>query len=124
MPPASTYLDYDRSPDHMQDGDPIGQREMMELTGRSLKAIYKWHERKLLPLADGPVVNGLPTWRRRTFLAWAFREGFTVPASSTVDGRGLPLPCHKEAAKWAHEVDLETVRPLRDLERRAARVSA
>lgn len=119
MPAVPTVLAaYARADDHLPDGDPIGQREMAELTGRSILAIYKWHERRHLPAADGPMVNGYPTWRRRTFLAWAFREGFTRP----VDGDDL-LPCHEEAAEWAAKVDLASVRPLRDVERQAARAS-
>lgn len=118
MPPASTYLDYARADDHLPDGDPIGQREMAELTGRSLKAIYKWHERRHLPPADGPIVNGLPTWRRRTFLGWAFREGFTIGQDDD-----KPLPCHEEAATWAAKVPHVSLLPLRDLERQAARAS-
>lgn len=129
MAPTTTYLDYARADDHLPDGDPIGQREMAELTGRSLKAIYKWHERKLLPLADGPVVNGLPTWRRRTFLAWAYRRGFTVSDTETVtevqaDGTEIvvpvPRPCHHEAGEWADRVPLWRTAPLRSLERSTA----
>lgn len=108
VPARTVYLDYPRADDHLPDGDPIGLHEMVELTGRTRQAVEKWFERALLPLADGPRAWGKATWRRRTFLAWAYRRGFTV------DPFGVPLAVHGEAAKWAESVSLEATTPLKD----------
>lgn len=114
-----TYLDYERAEGHLRDGDPIGYHEMTELTGRSMRAVYKWAERRTLPKADGPKVQGRPTWRRRTFLAWAYRQLVTRDLAT-----GEPLACHEEAEQWAAVVDDEATARLVDLDRRSMRNSA
>jgi hypothetical protein len=108
---AQLYLDYARADDHLPDGDPLGHVEMAQLTGRSLPAVYKWFERGRLPLADGPLVRGLPTWRRRTFLAWAYNNFATRDRQPNGDP-GPKLPIHEEAQRWAAEVDEDSIRPL------------
>lgn len=57
------------------------------LTERAMSAVYKWHESRKLPYADGPLVNGRETWRRETFLAWAEANGFAQDA----DGADLAI---------------------------------
>lgn len=110
VPARTVYLDYPRADDHLPDGDPIGLHEMVELTGRTRQAVEKWFERGLLPLADGPSVWGRPTWRRRTFLAWASRRGFTV------DRFGVALPVQQEADGWTWKVPLEATTAWKDCE--------
>jgi hypothetical protein len=117
MPARLVHLDYPRAAKPAAD-DLVGMPEMCELTGRSDDAVYQWFARRLLPYADGPKVWGRNTWRRRTFLAWAYRQGFTVDHKG-----GAPLACHDEAREWAEAVapartdrvvDVEARRALQD----------
>lgn len=109
MPARIVYLDYPRAEDRLPDGDPIGLHEMIELTGRNYDAINQWFRRGLLPAADGPKVWDRATWRRRTFLAWAHRKGFTL------DPFGNRLACFEEAEGWADKVPLEATRPWKEV---------
>jgi hypothetical protein len=98
-------LDYPRAA-HAAGSDcvgPIGYAEMELLTGRAMTAIYKWLEMRKLPYADGPLVHGRPTWQRSTFLAWAYRSGFTL------DETRAPLACHHEAEMWSGVTSDEAV---------------
>lgn len=98
------YMDYPRADDRDRDGDPLGMDEIMDLTGRSEPAVYKWFERANLPPADGPTVWGRPTWRRRTILAWAYRNR-KLPDGS--DERAVRV--REEARDWADRVGPERV---------------
>lgn len=95
-----------------EDGDPLGRHEMAELTARSRFAVAKWIEREALPPADGPHVHGLPTWRRSTFLAWAYDQDFLISMET-----GGKLPRYEEG-KRAYERLKEEGRlpvPVREL---------
>lgn len=53
----------------------VGKREMAELLGVASGTPAKWVERARLPEPDHPPVNGQPTWRVTTILAWAEQTG-------------------------------------------------
>lgn len=103
------FPNYPRAEWHLPDGDPVGRDEMSTLTGRSLRAVAKWIERRALPPADGPIVHGLPTWRRRTFLAWAYSMGFLV-----LDGK--EMPDYAEGHAWCAEMGSAVPKPVRDMQ--------
>lgn len=99
---------YPRTKDHLPDGDPVGRDVMGALTGRSREAVDKWVERAALPMADGPWVGG-PTWRRRTFLAWAYRNDYLA------DRDGGRLDAWEEGRRWLIQVAPSSLTPVRDL---------
>jgi hypothetical protein len=107
---SNRAFDYPRSPEHAADGDPIGRAELLALSGRSWAAVAKWFERRSLPLADGPMVNGAPTWRRRTLLAHLWRANLI----------GASHPLADEAKGWSERVSQESTTSVRALERAAA----
>lgn len=107
---SNRAFDYPRSPQHAPDGDPIGRAELMDISGRTWAAVAKWFERRSLPLADGPMVNGGPTWRRRTLLAHLWRAGL-IEASH---------PLADEAKGWSERVSQESTISVRAIERAAA----
>lgn len=115
VPARIVYLDYPRADNRDEDGDPIGAHEMVELTGRSRQAVDKWFERGMLPLADGPRVWGKPTWTRSTFLAWAYRNEFTLRFPGQRRGDPVFLPVHAEAEEWAGRVPESVTTRLVDL---------
>ena len=92
---------------HLLDAEgPVGLVEMVALTGRSVQSCYKYMEKGLLPPADGPKVNGRPTWLRSTFLAWAYAKGKTLGPNKTA------LASHEEAARWHETVPPESIRSV------------
>jgi hypothetical protein len=92
-----------RDPDHLPDGDPMGRPEIMRVTGKTEGAVRKWFERGALPPPDGPIVWGLPTWRRRTVLAWALRAGHLDDSEF-----------RREAQRFAERVPPERTRSIRE----------
>jgi hypothetical protein len=99
---------------NFEDGDPLGRQEMADLTSRTRFAVAKWIEREGLPPADGPYVHGLPTWRRATFLAWAFDQDYLV---SMEDGGKLPTWQEGERAYKRLKGEGRLPMPVRDLRR-------
>lgn len=67
----SRHKCYERDPGGLPDGDPLGTYDIAGLLGITRSGAFKWIERGALPPADGPWINGYPTWRRETILAWA-----------------------------------------------------
>lgn len=111
--PKDAFPRYPRTEDHLPDGDPVGRDAMCRLTGRSRMAVQKWIERDSLPAADGPWVDG-PTWKRSTFMAWAYLEGYLRdPATQR------PLPAHDEGKRWAAWVPTNRAMSVRDARERA-----
>lgn len=94
--PGTTLGDYPRSRHHDPDWVIVGPAEWCALSGTSPGLFYKWVKREVLPPADGPVVNGVVTWRLVTLLAWAAKTerltGTTQAIYDTLVGKlgGVP----------------------------------
>lgn len=69
--PGTRAGDYPRSTSHDSDWLIVGQLEWTTLAGVPANTFAKWLARGELPAADGPVVNGVVTWRLSTLIAWA-----------------------------------------------------
>lgn len=74
----------------------VGLQEIAPLLDVNSRTPHAWKHRRLLPPSDGPVVNGLQTWRGATILAWAARTGRLPPRLSFVaTSLGVTVPEHR-----------------------------
>jgi hypothetical protein len=63
----------------MPDGLIFGLLDIADLVGVRRNTASRWVDKLLMPAADGPSVDGRPTWQRATVILWCMARG-TLPA--------------------------------------------
>jgi hypothetical protein len=63
-------VSYPRAPDKEPDGAFLGLLDIADIAGVNRNTATKWVVRGMLPAADGPSIEGRPTWRRATAVCW------------------------------------------------------
>lgn len=71
-------MNYPRAEERMPDGAILGAFDIADLVGVKRNTATRWADRLLLPAADGPSVDGRPTWQRPTVVLWCMARG-TLP---------------------------------------------
>jgi hypothetical protein len=88
-------VDYPRAPDKMPDGELLGLFDICNLAEVGRPAGNTWVRTMLLPPADGPNIEGRPTWKRSTALLWLMARNVIPKGYLSEVGELLKRPEHK-----------------------------